>query len=278
MSKLVNIFKLSVPLTILAVFSVWSFLSFLFSLSLAVYVFGLICLVFYVSGLNSFNGCFDTTEDEISKPTRATVTKEISIFSVLIISSSFLVISFIASLFLSSVSTLIIVLWIILALTYSIPPFRLKKRFLVNTLIISSNYAILPFLLASFNSFSPTFDLLIPLFLVAFFLTVVKDFEDAHGDDLVNNLTFPAVFGKNITRLLVLGGSFISISWFINSLNLFYLFSGLLLITLFIFIITLNHTLIKGKYTNAILFSILYFSFLNLSSLGLKYATSHFLL
>ena len=202
MSKTIfnSIWKMSFPATILV--AIMAFISAylwyipnmnFFSINIFI---GIIIISFHVAGFNSFNSCFDITEDIISKPNHPLPSGEIGLRTALKTTLLILIIPLIISYFISFNVFILTLFFTIFAFFYSVNPPRLKKILLINTLIVSMSYSLFPWLLAwlivAKNQFT-----IIPILITGgtFASIILKDFYDIKGDLSVENDTIPIIFG-----------------------------------------------------------------------------------
>jgi len=166
--------------------------------------------VLLVGAFNSFNGVFDKDIDMINKSYRPIPSGKISQESALYFSLFLYLLAVLSSLLINTDFLLLVLLNLLLITLYSIPKIRLKDRFLLSNLTVSTQYGIFPILFS--YTLSPAkilpLELLAFTFMLAFSTSATKDFQDYIGDRAFNVNTLPVVLGpirfSNIVSVFLL--------------------------------------------------------------------------
>lgn len=175
--------------------------------------FGVILVSFHVAGFNSFNSCFDITEDTITKPNYPLPSRKIKFSTALKITSFTLIIPLILSYFISTTIFILTFIFTVSSLLYSLNPLRLKKLPFINTLTVSMSYSLFPWLLAWLLISKSEFTV-VPLLITGgtFSSVIIKDFGDIKGDISVGNKTIPVIFGiKKSISIIKYSTTFLSL-------------------------------------------------------------------
>ncbi|MHA2329823.1 MAG: UbiA family prenyltransferase, partial [Candidatus Hodarchaeales archaeon] len=147
---------------------------------------------------NTFNAYFDREIDEVNKPERPLPSGRMSpavclLYSVILYAFSLYLASFISTIFL-----VIVFLDLLVTVSYSMPPIRLKERTFLTNLSVGIHYGLFPFL-AGWILFQPVSSapwILVTLItLLAVGAVSIKDFEDYRGDRIFRIHTFPVLYG-----------------------------------------------------------------------------------
>ncbi len=219
MANALNIFyRLTTPEYLIITF--FSFFSILFlintdglSISTSLTTFASLALI--VLALNSFNQIYDLKSDRVNKPNRPLIKKEISIKGVFLLSYTLFFISIILSLLVNLNFFIIILSFIIVSVTYSAPPIRLKKFPLSGIFIGTYIYGIVPLLsaLAISQNANVIYAAIFGLFfiLLAFSASSIKDLEDLEGDKKMKIISLPLLIGPKNSKCLVF--SLFSFTW-----------------------------------------------------------------
>ena len=151
-------------------------------------------LVFAALGLNAYNQVLDYEIDKRSKPKRPLPAGELSEKRALIITVALFALALALALMLN-------LLWaaaafIVIAVAYSNPAFRIRKLPLASNIVGGTLYGALPFLAASaiFGVFDWFFFFL--FYATAIVAATGKDFEDAEHEHLFGVKTLPILVGK----------------------------------------------------------------------------------
>ena len=193
-----------------------------------------IAVSFAMIGLNTLNNIIDIDLDRINKPQRPLVTGEIKINeakAIVIIAFS---LAIIVSLMMNFLSFLLIILFILSAVVYSVPPIQIRRYLLTSNFIGALLYSAIPFIMVwSFSN--KEFPLIFFLFFygLVFSIASTKDFEDIKGEKIRSIQTFPILFGKTKAAILNLAFMFctllfISISAILKLIEINYLYSAIL--------------------------------------------------
>ncbi len=170
----------------------------------------IISLSFAVFGLNSFNQIFDIEIDRISKPLRPLPRKELSVRGVYIFSLLSFSISFLTSLLLPVIFSVLIAFFIATSILYSAPPIRLKRYGISSNIIGGTLYGAVPFAaawIASNADFPIGFFIL--FYGLAISIATLKDFEDAETEKTLGIRTLPVLLGYKNSRIFILSSVFL---------------------------------------------------------------------
>lgn len=152
---------------------------------------------FLALGFNGFSSIFDIKIDKINKPKRPILIGKITIKELLFISATF----YIIGLILASLSSLIIlilgIIFTIITLFYSIPPIRIKKRFLGSNIAAGLLYGVIPLLTgyAIVDMSKVSLPIVLFFFAVTGILSTIKDLDDYLGDKKNKIKTLPVICG-----------------------------------------------------------------------------------
>jgi 4-hydroxybenzoate polyprenyltransferase len=168
--------------------------------------------VFFTSAVAySINYLTDKEEDLVNNITpNAFVVNGKGVFAV----ASFILVSFISSLFLSKLSILFYLICISMGLVYS--TFKIKKIFLLKHVHIALTFVV-TFLIGTTVGNELTIEMLTYLpsiFLFGFLLNLLGDLRGCDGDKSIGMKTIPIVFGYSTTKRilhLIVGLIFISV-------------------------------------------------------------------
>lgn len=152
------------------------------------------CLL--VLGFNASNPLFDIKADKINKPNKATVTKAIDKKTVIGSAAVFYFLGNLLAFIIQPALIGVTLLFTLLSIAYSMPPLRLKARFLLTNFTGGVLHGFLPLVAAPvvFNTAVP-WGLFLFFMLMTTILTSCKDFEDYKGDKKYRIKTIPVVFG-----------------------------------------------------------------------------------
>lgn len=160
-------------------------------------ILGLISIFFTWQFCISVNDIFDIEIDKVTNPDRPYVKGLITRKKYIIISSIMIAISVITSYFMSIISMIFVISFIILGYIYSAPPFRLRK-YIIATLFIGAGSVLSYFagvysgvLIINWTQFMIGILILIALSMGS----VVKDYKDYKGDSKAEVKTLFTIFG-----------------------------------------------------------------------------------
>lgn len=250
--RIKHFIDLTIPLTLVVVavsFLVGGFIAagtVIFNINFA---FSVLSFVLIMAAFNTLNGIFDIKLDAISKPHRplpsAKITKQHAwrFYIVLAAISSALA-------YLVNIYVLVIVLGvIILSILYSSPIGWLKRHFLLNTLIVTACYSLLP-LLTGWIMFASPFSIPVELFtvlgLISFGMVIIKDIEDIVADKVSGVMTLPLALG--IERTVYILGIIFSFAYILISYIALNKLLYLLSLVGYVGIIHLLFSIIKNPY------------------------------
>ncbi len=181
------------------------------------------------------NDIFDREIDEISNKHRPLVSGEMSKKEYVVIGVSAWFFSVLLSAIINPKVAFLLIAYQALAWVYSAPPLRLKKIFLLSTII--SSLASVVIFVAGFVLVTPSQDLTdLPtriLWLLFISLTLslpIKDLKDIAGDKQKGAKTIPVVFGEYWGKVIIGVGIFLSYLLSVILLNEFRLFYGAILL------------------------------------------------
>ncbi len=154
-------------------------------------------LVFAAS--HAINDVYDAEIDAINRPHRPIPSGVLSTDDAYSLAMLLYLFGLFRSMFVNTAFSLLVLAIVLLTLLYSVPPVRLKKRFVLNNMVIGLSYGLLIFL-AGWSVFGNIFDptpwvlgLLLTFFLLG--ASTTKDFHDLPGDKLHGAKTLPVVLG-----------------------------------------------------------------------------------
>lgn len=157
-----------------------------------------ISLALLVAGFNTFNGVTDFKVDLINKPHRPIPSGKITRQNATLYSIIIYAIGLYIAFNLTSQYLIIYSISVILSILYSLPIIRLRKRFLINSISVTTLYGLLcPLAGWALMPSNP-----VPIYLLAFLLlfgfslSITKDFEDFMGDKVYSNKTIPVIIGS----------------------------------------------------------------------------------
>ena len=156
-------------------------------------------------GLNSFNQVFDVEIDRKSKPMRPLPAGKVSVKFVYVFSLLSFLASLLISLMASAYFSLIVLFFIVLSVSYSCPPIRLKRYGISSNIIGGTLYGAIPFLsvwVTSNSSFPLVFFIL--FYGLAVSIATLKDFEDAGVEKDFGIRTLPVLLGYRKAKYIVL--------------------------------------------------------------------------
>lgn len=183
------------------------------------FVFSVIAFVLIMAAFNTINGIFDVKLDKISKPHRPMPSSKITMKEAWRFYAALAIISTLLA-YVANMYVLMIILGvIILSILYSSPIAWLKRHLVLNTIIVTACYSILPLLTGWIVFASPSsmpLELLIVLGLVSFGMVVVKDIEDMVADKISGVKTLPLVLG--LERTVYVLGILFSVSYLFVSI------------------------------------------------------------
>jgi geranylgeranylglycerol-phosphate geranylgeranyltransferase len=154
-------------------------------------------LMLLVGGFNTFNGVTDFKIDLINKPYRPIPSGKITRRNASLFSLLLYFVGLVIAFNLTPQYFVIYSIATILSILYSLPPIRLRKRFLINSFSVTILYGLLcPLAGWSLMPVNPVpIFMLIFLLLFGFGLSITRDFEDYMGDKIYSNKTIPVLFG-----------------------------------------------------------------------------------
>jgi len=154
--------------------------------------------------------------DKINNKERALVRGDIPRDSVRLIAVAFLIAAIGFSLQVSILYTSLVLITVLSGVIYNYEPFRLKRRFILNNLILAFSRGYIPFV-AAWCVFSPI-ETITHLYAIGLFIWVLgwqttKDIPDVKGDALYGIRTFPVVWGIHNTVKYMLVMTFIFVMY-----------------------------------------------------------------
>jgi 4-hydroxybenzoate polyprenyltransferase len=181
-------------------------------------VYAAISLAFLVGGFNTFNGVYDKQIDVINKPRRPIANGKISEKAGIVYAFFLYIISFAFAFLINPYFIGIIGISIVLTISYSIPPIRLRARFIINTLTGLIFYGFLCPLAgwALYPSYGIPIELIVFIFLLGSGIAITKDFEDVEGDKTYDIKTLPLVMGFTKAKVLVGALIFFSFAYIVS--------------------------------------------------------------
>lgn len=168
-------------------------------------IFAAISVVALIAGFNTFNGLTDIQIDKINKPYRPIPSGEISRIKALLYSIFLYSISIFIAYNINQQFFYLTLAMGLLTLFYSLPPIRLRKRVFLNNLSGGVIYGVLCPLLgwALFPTNPIPIFIVVFTFLLAFALSIAKDFEDVLGDKMFEVKTLPVTLGAKNSAWLI---------------------------------------------------------------------------
>lgn len=168
-------------------------------------IYSFIAFALMVFGFNTLNGIFDVRIDRINKPKRPIPNGDVSEREAFIVSLVCYIVGLAISAILSIDILVMSLVFVVMTILYSVPPARLKLRFLIENITGGIIYGVIPLLvgLSVAGSAYIPLDIVIYFFLVAALVSSVKDFEDEIGDSVYHAKTIPVVFGIEKASTLV---------------------------------------------------------------------------
>ncbi len=198
-------------------------------------------------GAASLNDLADIKIDLINAPYRPIQTNRITVFQAKLIAVVSYAISLIIGLLLGLHVFVIILVTLLLSVFYSLPPLNLKDKLFLGTIDLSiltiffPSYAGAILVQKNFFIEQNVLIVLILFTLLFLFIGLLKDLKDFFGDQINHKRTFVVEFGVKKTIIAsVFGISTIFpilvyyLSKFVFDSNLFYFFSGIILLALII--------------------------------------------
>ena len=180
---------------------------------------------------NVINQVEDLEEDRINKPYRPIPQGIIYEKDALAIGYVSAFIAVFRALFVSRDFTLMVMAIIAGTYVYSVPPFRTKKRYVLNNLTIGIFRGVIGPLAPWVAFVGFDMHVIVPMTLIGafvFFGITSKDLNDIEGDRKVGNKTFPVVLGRDGAFILMMAGMLISLmiimtyGWVAHLYGLFY--------------------------------------------------------
>lgn len=213
-------------------------------------LFGVISVIFILAGYNSLNAIYDIELDRINKSYRPLPKKEISVMTAFLETIILFIFALGFSFFISGFFVYLVIISIIFAILYSVPPINLKKRFIIGSLTAVLLYQIFPMVFGWISgkgmpiNFIYFIIVMTPFFLVG---GILKDFEDVRGDSTnkVHSFIGKFKYAKTIEILYTLCSiSIILLIIFVlyQKISSFYLFT-----IFFIILVILNIYLLNKK-------------------------------
>lgn len=187
----------------------------------------LLSFFFLVFGFNALNGVFDIRVDKINKPGRplpkGELTKNEAFFASILFFATGLFIAYTISLDILALA----LIFIVFSVAYSVPPLKLKSKFMGINFVGGVMYGVIPLIAGSLvvDSVQIPFAIAVYVFIVAGIASSIKDFEDHLGDDVYHIKSLPVVFGVNRAAKLVsysiifITMAFIVYSFLVNNLK-----------------------------------------------------------
>jgi geranylgeranylglycerol-phosphate geranylgeranyltransferase len=149
-------------------------------------------------GVNLLNQITDIEIDRINKPHRPLPSGKISKKAAIIITAILYAIAGVAAAVVSVPAFALTAVYLIMGLLYSLPPARLKERFILSNISIAICYNFVNFLMG-WVVFKPLGAAPLPLLALLFAYDVIainaKDYFDVEGDRLHNARTLPVLLG-----------------------------------------------------------------------------------
>lgn len=184
---------------IVTVFSILAFSMLLgvpFKLPIFFMIFSFSFAMFF---LNSSNQLFDYNLDKINKPQRPLPARRISVNLAITSTILFMLSSILIAFFVGVLFTFVILLYFILSVIYSAPPFRLRRFLFASNFFGTIFHCVLPFIavwLISEKNFTGTIAFLLFFSIFFFIIATTKDFEDMTGEKIKGYLSLPIFLGK----------------------------------------------------------------------------------
>ena len=207
-----------------------------------------VCILF-ISGFNIFNSVYDHKIDFINKSFRGIPSGIITKKEALLFSFICFAISLFLSLLINIQFFIFILINIFLAVLYSLPPIRLKEKYVISNVTIAFSFGLIPALLG-LSIFGEISESSLPfLFSILFLYTSVsflKDFEDHLGDKMYGVKTFSSVLGLRSARKWIIFSIFCSY-FFILGLTFFGFFRSItyMMGLFFFWILYINNLLVR---------------------------------
>ncbi len=214
------------------------------------FLFGLASVILILAGYNSLNAIYDIDLDKINKPYRPLPKKEVSVIAAFLETIILFVFAIVFSFFINKFFVYLLIISILFAILYSVPPINLKKRFVLGSLTAVLLYQIFPMVFGwiSGKGISVNF-LYFIMVMTPFFLVggILKDFEDIRGDSTnkVHSFVSKLKYPKTIKILYTLCSTSIILLIILvlyQKINSFYLFT-----IVFIILVMLNIYLLNKK-------------------------------
>jgi geranylgeranylglycerol-phosphate geranylgeranyltransferase len=179
-------------------------------------------LAFLVAGFNVYNGITDFKVDLINKPYRPIPSGKITRKQAFVYTIILYVLSWLFAFQLTKEFFIIIMISTLITTLYSAPVIRLRKRFLWGNFSGAIFYGILcPLAGWSLTPLNPIPVYIIAfIFLLAFSLSITKDFEDLLGDRIYANKTLPVVLGGKSASFLTATVLIISFLYLYSAITL----------------------------------------------------------
>jgi 4-hydroxybenzoate polyprenyltransferase len=207
-----------------------------------------------VLGFNASNSIYDIEIDKINRPKKPSSKGTIDKNSMWALSIIFYTIGLLLATY-NFYIFLLAMIFIFINLIYSIPPIRLKKRFLGDNFTGGLVYGIIPIAVGYVIFINNLTQISIPVFMYFFFsvaiLSTIKDFEDYSGDKKHGIKTLPVIYGPyNASKIisisfLVVTASF-SVYSFISGLVKLFVASTIVMILGIIFSLLLIRKVSQG--------------------------------
>jgi geranylgeranylglycerol-phosphate geranylgeranyltransferase len=165
----------------------------------------IISLSLAMFGLNTLNHIVDIDLDRINKPARPLVTGEVKIKEAMAIVLTAFILSILTSILINFLSFLLIILFICLAIIYSVPPIQIRKYLFASNFIGAILYGAMPFIMA-WSISGEKFPIIFFLFFTGLIFSIVstKDFEDVKGEQIKKMKSLPIVLGTTNAAILIL--------------------------------------------------------------------------
>jgi len=148
---------------------------------------------------NSINQFCDIKTDEISKPFRPIPRGDISLKNSLIFSIGLYITSLVLGIFINLQFYILLIIFAIISILYSVPPFRIKRKWYLSNFSIAISRGLLLTLLgwsivtSIWNPLPWYLGLIFTLY--HFGAGTIEDFQDVEGDKKENVITIPIKYG-----------------------------------------------------------------------------------
>ncbi|MFH1457809.1 MAG: UbiA family prenyltransferase [Candidatus Omnitrophota bacterium] len=196
------------------------------------------------------NDIFDTDCDRLSNKDRPLIAGTLEKYEYLRVGFVYLALALCFAVWVSDRCFMVILVFMALYFIYSAPPFRLKRFYPLNPLIIGIE-AVLAFLLGQVSlapteflvSFYPS--ILGLLFAIFFLSSHIKDLKDMEGDKSCQILTLPVMLGVDRGRLVT--GGFVLLSYLLAPFLFYSVFTHWFIFVLALVFGTANFVYIRRR-------------------------------